>query len=131
MAEIREELHVYLNKNNLNELLAKIVEAILLDKPANPIGYITYMANIFLENFPEETRDVAASLRREKPPDLVVTTTPGDEERSEAVFVPRTLIQQRRGSVSAETIMSCVVEESQLKLIAKIHRRRGRGRVHR
>lgn len=71
-------------------MLAKIVEAILLDKPANPIGYITYMANIFLENFPEETRDVAAGLRREKPPDLVVTTTPGDEERSEAVFVPDT-----------------------------------------
>ena len=35
------ELHEYLKANNLHAIFVSIVEAILLDKPENPIGYMT------------------------------------------------------------------------------------------
>lgn len=41
MADTQGELHQYLKANNLNAIFVSIVEAILIEKPDNPIGFMT------------------------------------------------------------------------------------------
>jgi len=47
-AEIQEELRDYLKQKNLNAIFVSIVEAILIDKPENPVGF---MAQYLLVRF--------------------------------------------------------------------------------
>ena len=70
MSEIQTELYEYLKEKNLNELFVSIVDAILIYKPENPIGF---MVNYLLERFSEETKDVCDKLKQqENPPILFV-----------------------------------------------------------
>lgn len=39
-AEIQNELRDYLKQKNLNAIFVSIVEAILIDKPENPVGFM-------------------------------------------------------------------------------------------
>lgn len=41
MTDTQAELHEYLKANNLNAIFVSIVEAILIEKPENPIGFMT------------------------------------------------------------------------------------------
>lgn len=41
MSDSQAELHEYLKANNLNAIFVSIVEAILVEKPSNPIGFMT------------------------------------------------------------------------------------------
>lgn len=134
------ELHEYLKEKNLNELFVSIVEAILVDQPANPIGFMT---NYLLEHFPEETKEIREKLRAGTPPSLVVAkqcSGEGSEELSDtgsdcssvvtdesiapdAHDAPSSsekppLRKKRRESVCAEKITADVVE-AELKVVEK------------
>ena len=41
MSDTQAELHDYLKAKNLNAIFVSIVEAILVEKPDNPIGFMT------------------------------------------------------------------------------------------
>ena len=41
MSNTQAELFEYLKRNNLNSIFVSIVEAILVEKPENPIGFMT------------------------------------------------------------------------------------------
>mmetsp|Transcript_36931 Transcript_36931/g.79753 ORF Transcript_36931/g.79753 Transcript_36931/m.79753 type:complete len:408 (-) Transcript_36931:238-1461(-) len=138
MSEIQTELHEYLKEKNLNELFVSIVEAILIDKPGNPIGF---MVNHLFEKFPEETKDIRDKLKRGNPPSLVVAKNCGSDELSDtgsdcssvntnesvapdahdspSSSAKPPLRKKRRESVCAEKITDDVVEESELKVIEK------------
>lgn len=137
MSEIQAELHNYLAEKNINALFVSIVEAILIDKPENPIGFMT---NFLLEKFPEETKGCS---KQQKPPILVVTKQCDDNELSEGSggsdcssvntnesvaptsrhddpsSCEKPVRKKRRESVCAEKITDDVVKESELKLIEK------------
>ncbi|CAK9253310.1 unnamed protein product [Sphagnum jensenii] len=52
-AEVQAELQLYLNSKNINALFISIVEAMLIEKPSNPIAFvIEYLAN----NYPDQSK---------------------------------------------------------------------------
>ena len=134
------ELHKYLEEKKLNALFVSIVEAILVDKPDNPISL---MVQPLIDRFPEETKELTEKLQlKEKPPSLVVAKTDVCEEMSDTnsdcssvntseSVAPSTRHEdtsssakppqrkKRRESVCAEKIADTVVEESELKVISK------------
>ncbi|KAL7532503.1 hypothetical protein ACHAXR_009650 [Thalassiosira sp. AJA248-18] len=141
MSEIQAELHEYLKEKNLNALFVSIVEAILIDKPENPIGFMT---NFLLKKYPEETKELHDKLTEEKPPSLFVVAKKcsSNEELSDtgsdcsSVNTNESVVastrhdypsssekpplkKKRRESVCAEKITEDVVEESELKVIEK------------
>lgn len=130
----------YLEEKNVKALLVLIVEAILVDKPDNAIGYV---ANFLLEKYPEETKELNL-LKKEKPPSLVVANkaASNEDEMSESdsdedcssVITDESLApiksassssekppvrKKRRESVCAEKITDHAVAESELKVIDK------------
>eukprot|EP00957_Ditylum_brightwellii_P022800 1719720-Ditylum_brightwellii.AAC.1 len=52
-ADVQAELQQYLKEKDLNSIFVSIVEALLTEKPDNPIGYMT---KYLLEKYPEETQ---------------------------------------------------------------------------
>ena len=66
-SETQADLHKYLAEKNINELFVLIVEAILLNKPENTIGF---MAKYLIEKYPEETQDIVKL--KKKPPSHAV-----------------------------------------------------------
>ncbi|KAL9187954.1 hypothetical protein ACHAXT_006332 [Thalassiosira profunda] len=128
----QEALHSYLEEKKLNALFVSIVEAILVEKPDSPIGF---MVGFLCKKFPEQTKDVIA--KQEKPPSLVVAKNDdcekmsdssdctsintnesvAPEETSSSAKPPQR--KKRRESVCAEKIADSVVEESALKVISK------------
>lgn len=67
--DTQAELHKYLAEKNINELFVSIVEAILLNRPENPIGF---MANYLFEKYPEQTHVVVKSQDEQKTQSLGV-----------------------------------------------------------
>lgn len=65
----QEELHNYLKSKDLNSIFVSLVEEILINKPDNPIGFMT---NFLLEKYPEETKHLKMRSNTQKPPSLVV-----------------------------------------------------------
>ncbi len=50
---MQAELQLYLNSKNINALFISIVEAMLIEKPSNPIAFvIEYLAN----NYPDQSK---------------------------------------------------------------------------
>eukprot|EP00804_Cyclotella_cryptica_P000088 CCRYP_013726-RA/>CCRYP_013726-RA protein AED:0.42 eAED:0.42 QI:94/1/0.4/1/0.75/0.6/5/0/398 len=119
MPDTQAELQEYLKANNLNAIFVSIVEAILIEKPDNPIGFMT---EFLLHKFPEETKHITTK-EAEKPPSLVVAKEFNKEDLSETesdessvntiTTAPRSIDEQqpprrkkRRESVCAEKIQS-------------------------
>ncbi|KAL3767284.1 hypothetical protein ACHAW5_002087 [Stephanodiscus triporus] len=74
--DTQAELHKYLVEKNINELFVSIVEAILLNRPENPIGF---MANYLFEKYPEKTQRIIKSQDEQKMQSLGVEC--GNTER--------------------------------------------------
>lgn len=80
MSDVQAELHKYLAEKNINALIVSIVEAVLLDKPENPIGFI---AKHLLEKYPDETKEITDRLKDEPPTSVVLETERSNGELSE------------------------------------------------
>ena len=139
-SEIQEELHNYLESKNINSLFVQIVEAILVEKPDNVVGW---MVNHLVDKYPEETKDLL--IKTEKPPSLVVAKKSDEDEElsdtgsdcssvvtNESVALSTTrqggdassseqppLRKKRRESVCAEKITDDTVDLTKLKVIPK------------
>jgi cAMP-dependent protein kinase regulator len=141
--EPQTEVHKYLAEKNINELFVSIVEAILINRPDNPVAFIS---NYLFEKFPEQTQDIVIIKR---PPSLL----PSDFESSDSssiesaseqrtvrrrssdcsssltresvgsfsrrLTLPEVPIRKRRQSVCAEKITEDVALESKVKVIPK------------
>lgn len=133
MSEIQAELHGYLAEKNINAIFVSIVEAILVERPSNPIGFMT---SYLLEKYPEETK----CSKQEKTPSLVVANRDNNEEElsdtgsdCSSVHTDESVAHEhddpsscekpqrkmRRESVCAEKICESAVKESELKVIDK------------
>ena len=78
MTDSQAELHDYLRANNLNATFVSIVEAILVEKPENPIGFIV---KYLLTNFANETKEYQSRVGvSTKPPKVVLAKDGGNDE---------------------------------------------------
>ena len=117
MSSTQAELYEYLKANNLNAIFVSIVEAILVEKPDNPIGFMT---KFLLDKFPEETKGFSNVNTSCPPKNLILaaesndgdelSVTESDEETvaTDASVAPASDEQprrkKRRESIFAEKI---------------------------
>ena len=75
MSNTQAELYEYLKANNLNAIFVSIVEAILVEKPDNPIGFMT---KFLLDKFPEETKGFS-NVNASGPPKHLILAAESNE----------------------------------------------------
>ncbi|CAM9746842.1 unnamed protein product [Chrysoparadoxa australica] len=139
--DIQGELQEYLNSKNINSLFVQIVERLLIEKPANPIGF---MVEYLTKKYPEETSKATIGLpqavdhRRRStnsaPGGIVshaVSDSESDSDDEDDDYVDDMMLRPaqptsagRRVSVSAET--SSATNPGELKTVPKSDEERAR-----
>lgn len=131
-ADVKAELQQYLKEKDLNAIFVSIVEALLIDKPENPIGFIL---KYLLEKYPEETKSIVESIAA-PPADVPdpVEIEHSDEESSDSDSESESMAEddnlepsptgsrrstKRRASVCAEKLCPVKMEASEVKKIPK------------